>query len=70
MAMMLDDVRQLQGHHVGVALADHSRIDDAVLSGVVADESLWLHSDGTDVFVPLGEILDLWELPPPTPVRL
>ena len=59
--MTLDDVRSLEGRHVSVALANHSRVDNAVLEGVVDGERLWLHTQGKDVFLVLHDVLDLWE---------
>ena len=56
----LDGLRSLQGRHVGVALADRSCIDDAVFEAVVS-EQLWLHSEGVDFFVPIRDVVDVWE---------
>lgn len=57
------DLRSLQGRRVAVALTDRSCIDSAVLEGVT-DENLWLHAEGVDVFVPVGDVLDVWEVRP------
>jgi hypothetical protein len=54
--------RSLEGQPVSVALADGNRIDDATLVSVGRSgaRTLWLFSNGTDVFVPLAEVVDLW----------
>ena len=57
-------LRSLEGRRVSVALRDGSRIDDCQL--VAAGRgctSLWLYA-GTDVFVPLRQVIDLWETTP------
>lgn len=59
-----DDLRSLQGRHVGIALADRSCIDEAILEAVVS-EKLWLHTSGDDLFVPLSDVMDVWEVTVP-----
>ena len=56
--------RWLEGRHVSVALADGSRIDDCQLVSIGRSPtpSLWLFIDGEDAFVPLDDIVDLWEV--------
>jgi hypothetical protein len=64
--------RCLEGRHVSVALADGSRIDDCELVSVGHQRmgSLWIYANGTDLFVPPGDVLDLWEsVPPRVPPR-
>lgn len=53
----------LEGRHVSVALSDGSRIDDCQLVslGRHGAHSLWLFHEGCDTFVPLGDVVDLWE---------
>lgn len=60
-------LRDLEGRHVSVALADGSRIDDAELvsAGHRRAHTLWLYGNGADIFVPLGAVTDLWEVVPP-----
>lgn len=64
-------LRDLEGRHVSVALADGSRIDDCELvsAGDHRARTLWLYGNGTDIFVPLGAVTDLWEVmgPPLSP---
>jgi hypothetical protein len=52
----------LLGQTVSVALADGSRIDDATLvsAGGSGARSLWLYSNGADVFVRFADVVDLW----------
>jgi hypothetical protein len=56
----------LQGQTVSVALIDGSRIDEATLvsTGGSRARTLWLFSNGVDVFVPFANVVDLW--PPAT----
>lgn len=56
--------KDLEGQRVSVALADGSRIDDCALisAGRGGDDRLWLYSNGSDTFVPLTEVTDLWEV--------
>jgi hypothetical protein len=53
----------LEGQTVSVALVDGSRIDDATLvsAGRSTVPTLWLYSNGADVFVPFAEVVDLWQ---------
>jgi hypothetical protein len=53
----------LQGQTVSVALVDGSRIDEAALVSVGRSRActLWLFSNGADVFVPLAEVVDVWQ---------
>lgn len=64
-------VQCLEGRRVSVALADGSRIDECELisAGHHGVQSLWLYSGGADVFVPLADVVDLWEIVPVGPNR-
>ena len=55
--------RQLEGLHVCLALRAGRRIDDCLLVGVPrgAAQTVWVFDSGVDVFVPLVEVLDVWE---------
>jgi hypothetical protein len=61
----LRTVRELEGRQVSVALRDGSRIDDCQLvsAGRGSTRTLWLY-DGQDLFVPLQQVIDLWESAP------
>jgi hypothetical protein len=55
----------LEGHHVSLALRDGSRIDDCQLvsAGRNRTRTLWLFTNGTDTFVPVRDVVDVWEVP-------
>ena len=61
---MTTSLHGLEGRQVSVALRNGSRIDDCQLvSGPRArTETLWLFSNGDDVFVSLSDIVDIWEV--------
>ena len=54
-----------EGRRVSVALRNGSRIDDCQLvsAGRGSAGTLWLFSNGMDVFVPVRQVIDLWEAP-------
>ena len=56
-------LRALQGRRVTLALRNGTRVDEAQLVSVGSDGSrdLWLFVNGADTFVPLGEVLELWD---------
>jgi hypothetical protein len=60
----VSELRSLEGHQVSVALADGSRIDDCQLvsAGRPGVQTLWVFTNGADTFVPLPDIIDVWEL--------
>jgi hypothetical protein len=66
-------LRPLEGHRVTVALRDGSRIDDCQLisSGRNWARTVWLFTTGSDTFVSLDDIVELWETSsgPPRPGR-
>jgi hypothetical protein len=53
----------LEGQQVSVALRNGSRIDDCQLvsAGRTTTTTLWLFSNGSDVFVSLGDVVEVWE---------
>ena len=59
-------LRRLEGHCVSVALKDGSRIDNGQLisAGRNRARTLWLFAGGSDTFVAIDEIVDLWEASP------
>jgi hypothetical protein len=61
-------IGHLEGRHVRVTLADGSQFDDCELisAGHHGVRSLWLCSDGADVFVPLAEVSDVQEVVGPS----
>ena len=55
-------IGHLEGHRVNLALIDGSRLDDCELvSAGHGAPTLWLFVNGSDVFVPVGEVTDAWE---------
>ena len=66
-------LRSLEGHRVSLALRDGSRIDNGQLisGGRNRARTLWLFAGGSDTFVAIDEIVDLWEAsPPPRPAAV
>jgi hypothetical protein len=66
---MIDQVhialRHLEGRHVGLVLDDGSRILDAQLisAGRPGLTSVWILVDGTDSFIPVMAVSEVWEIP-------
>jgi hypothetical protein len=60
------ELRRLVGQQVTVCLTDGSRIDDCQLvsAGNGAVSTLWLFAGGTDTFVRLADVVDLWHVDP------
>jgi hypothetical protein len=56
-------LKSMEGRQVGVSLRNGERIDDCQLvsGGRRRLGSLWLFSNGEDVFVPLSDVVDVWE---------
>ena len=61
--MSSDLLRQWEGRQVSVALTDGSRIDDCQLvsAGRTAAGTLWLFTNGSDLFVSVDEVTAVWE---------
>jgi hypothetical protein len=59
--------RSLEGRHVCVALQDGARLDDCELVSMARHPvtSLWLFTNGSDVFVPLDAVVEVWETTTP-----
>jgi hypothetical protein len=53
----------LEGHRVGLAVRGGGRIDDGQLvsAGRHGVRTLWVFVDGVDTFVPVDDVIDLWE---------
>lgn len=60
----VSELRSLEGRQVSVALTDGSRIDDCQLvsAGRPGVQTLWVFSNGADTFVPLPDVIEVWEL--------
>jgi hypothetical protein len=59
----MEQLRALEGRWVSLALADGSRIDDGQLvsAGRTRLPTIWIFADGTDRFVPISDVLEVWE---------
>jgi len=64
-------LRHLEGRHVALVLNDGSRILDAQLvsAGRPGLSSVWVLVDGTDSFIPVMAVTEVWEISPATPVQ-
>ena len=54
-------LRTLQGRRVCLSLRGGQRMDDCHLMSTDHGGFMWVFVNGTDTFVALSEILDLWE---------
>ena len=54
----------LEGRQVSVALRNGARIDDCQLVSAprACTETLWLFSNGSDLFVSESDVIDVWEV--------
>jgi hypothetical protein len=59
----------LEGRRVSVAFTDGSRLDDCELvsTGHHGAQTLWFYANGTDVFADAENVIDIWEVRPPSP---
>jgi hypothetical protein len=59
----MNELRELEGRQVCVALADGSRIDDCSLVSVGHQRAniLWVFTNGGDAFIPFGDVVAVWE---------
>jgi hypothetical protein len=62
-AQGMNELRELQGRQVCVALTDGSRIDDCSLVSVGQQrtDTLWVFSNGGDAFIPIVDVVAVWE---------
>ncbi|HEY3240032.1 MAG TPA: hypothetical protein VGL92_10745 [Acidimicrobiia bacterium] len=56
-------LRAYEGRHVCLALTGGARIDDCQLisAGRPGTSTVWVFTSGADTFVPLADVLDVWE---------
>ena len=56
-------LRVLEGHRVSLALRGGRRLDDCELVSVgrAARRTLWIYTNGADAFVPVEDVMDVWE---------
>ncbi|HET9771529.1 MAG TPA: hypothetical protein VFS16_11620 [Acidimicrobiia bacterium] len=64
-------LRHLEGRRVGLVLDDGSRIVDAQLisAGRPGLSSVWILIDGTDDFIPVTKVSEVWEIAQTNPVQ-
>ena len=64
-------LRHLEGRRVALVLSDGSRILDAQLisAGRPGLSSVWILIDGTDSFIPVMAVSDVWEIAAASPVQ-
>jgi hypothetical protein len=62
----IDQLKVLEGRQVSLALRDGSRIDDCQLvsAGRSGVRSVWIFTQGLDVFLPWNDLIDVWEMQP------
>ena len=62
-AHQIQRLRSLEGRRVGLAIRGGGRIDDGQLVSAGRDgvRTVWVFVDGVDTFVPLDDVIDLWE---------
>jgi hypothetical protein len=58
------ELRSLEGRQVSICLEGGARLDDCQLvsAGGHGVESLWLFASGGDAFVPIEDVVELWEV--------
>lgn len=57
------EVRGLEGRKVHISLAGGSRLDAVVLVSARGSK-LWVFTEGQDCFLPLDDVIDVWEAEP------
>jgi hypothetical protein len=57
----------LEGRRVNVALRNGNRLDDVQLVSANGGRvrSLWLFTNGADMFIPVEDVMEVWEAPLP-----
>ena len=62
-AQQRNHLAALEGRRVSLALRGDVRIDDCQLvsAGRGQLKSLWVFTNGQDAFIPVSEVVDLWE---------
>ena len=53
-------LRGLEGRTVHLALVDGSRLDDVALVSA-RSRTVWVFTNGEDTFVPITDVVDVWE---------
>lgn len=62
--MTSNELHVLEGRQVSVALRNGSRIDDCQLVSAprAGTETVWLFTNGDDLFVSVTDLLEVWEV--------
>jgi len=57
------ELRVLEGHTVSLALRGGQRVDhcELVSVGRAAKRTMWIYTNGADAFVPLEDVIDVWD---------
>jgi hypothetical protein len=66
MADQMTQLRGLEGRQVSVALTNGARIDDCSLVSVGRGRTttVWIFTNGSDLFVESSDVVDVWEAAP------
>ncbi len=56
-------LQQLEGRAVHISLVDGSRLDEVSLVSA-RRSTLWIFANGEDTFVPVEQVIDIWEAQP------
>ena len=57
------NLHTLEGRTVHIALRDGSRLDEVALVSA-RRSTLWIFANGEDNFVPVDQVIDVWEAQP------
>ena len=62
-AHRIQQLKELEGRQVSLALRGGDRIDDCQLVSIgrSGTRTVWLFANSADTFVPFDEVTDLWE---------
>ena len=65
-ASMQERLQQLERYRVSIALRDGSRLDDCLIVSASRPRArtVWVFNGTSDVFVPISEVIDVWEIRP------
>jgi hypothetical protein len=59
----IQELKALEGRRVGIAVRGGVRIDECELisAGRGRARTLWVFAEGNDAFVPIDDVIDVWE---------